>query len=486
MAFPFIGRHHELKLLGKLLEKRVASLVVVKGRRRIGKSRLIEEFAKNHLFYHFSGTPPVASTTNETQLRDFAQQLSFQTGLPEVYADDWNKLFLLLAEKTKSGRVIILLDEITWLGSKDPEFLGKLKNAWDIYFKKNPELILILCGSVSTWIEKNILSSTGFLGRIAFTLTIEELPIKDCNEFWLMRGSYIAPYEKFKVLSVTGGIPRYLEQLTPTASSETNIKDLCFVKGGPLVNEFNAIFSDLFSRRSALYKKIVLALVQGPQEQKDIEKALQRTHSGIITQYLDDLVQAGFIRRDYTWHLATGEVSRLSHYRLSDNYLRFYLKYIDPVLPKIQNKEFEFKSLSALPGWPTIMGFQMENLILNNRRLIKDRLGLGFDDVISDNPFFQRKTLKKAGCQIDYLIQSTFRCLFVCEMKFSSHMIGPEVITQVQQKIDRLDRPKSFSIRPVLIHINGVHEEVSQSGFFSHIIDFSEFLIYQPPDYQET
>jgi len=101
MSAPFIGRQQELQALSKLLKKNSASLVVVEGRRRIGKSRLIEEFAKDYTFYEFSGILPTDKTTMQSQLDEFARQLSSQTGLPEVKADDWSKLFLLLADKIK-------------------------------------------------------------------------------------------------------------------------------------------------------------------------------------------------------------------------------------------------------------------------------------------------------------------------------------------------------------------------------------------------
>ena len=476
MSLPFIGRQVELQALSKLFKKNVASLVVVQGRRRIGKSRLIQEFAKKHTFYQFSGLPPTDEATAQSQKNEFSRQLSVQTGLPEVYADDWSKLFILFAEKIKMGRIIVLFDEISWMGSKDPDFLGKLKNAWDLYFKKNPKLIFILCGSVSPWIEKNILSSTGFLGRISYRLTLQELPLKDCNQFWLRVGDYVSPYEKLKVLSITGGVPRYLEEIKPALSAEENIKDLCFVKGGPLVNEFNDIFSDLFSDRSPTYKKIVQTLSNGPMEIKDICQSLGIIQTGFISTCLEDLAKSGFISRDYTWKISSGDVSRLSHFRLSDNYIRFYLKYIDKARLKIENDEFAFKSLASLPGWDTIMSLQFENLVITNRKYIKDFLGIKPEDVIADNPFFQRKTHKHPGCQIDYLIQTKFGGLYVCEVKFSKHPIGKEVISEVQQKLNDLSYPKGFSCRPVLIHVNGVHEDVTDSGFFAEIIDFGSLL----------
>ena len=193
----FIGRKHELETLNRFLKKNTASLIVIRGRRRIGKSRLIEEFATPYEFYAFSGLAPTNKTTAQSQRHDFVSQLSKQ-GFPKIQANNWNDIFWALADKTKQGRVIILLDEISWIGSKDGDFLGKLKNAWDLHFKKNPKLILILCGSASSWIEQNILSSTGFVGRISFTLTLDELLLKDCNEFWGPRTNNISTMEKLK------------------------------------------------------------------------------------------------------------------------------------------------------------------------------------------------------------------------------------------------------------------------------------------------
>lgn len=472
----FVGRQEELQTLTKMWKKRAASLVTVQGRRRIGKSRLIQEFAKGHVFYQFSGILPQANTSEQGQRDQFAIQLQQQTGVSAVRTDDWSHLFLSLAQKTQSGRVIVLLDEISWMGSKDPDFLGKLKVAWDLYFKTNPELMLILCGSASAWIEKNILSSTGFLGRISSRLMLEELSLTECNQFWSAAGGTVSAYEKLKILSVTGGVPRYLEEIRISASAEENIKDLCFLKTGPLVNEFEDIFSDLFSKKSKTYKKIVQTLSNGPLEIKEISDKLQLEATGFLSEYLDDLVKSGFISRDYTWHVNSGDFSKLSHFRLSDNYVRFYLKYIDKNKPRIENGEFIFKSLSALPGWESMMGFQFENLVLRNRKYIKKYLNIKPEEVVSDNPFFQKKTARNPGCQIDYLIQTKFGGLYVCEVKFSKHSVMPTVILEVQQKLDRLRYPKGFSCRPVLIHVNGVHEDVIDSGFFAEIIDFGSFF----------
>ena len=133
--------------------------------------------------------------------------------MPEVKTDSWSKLFALLYERVKRGRVIILFDEITWMGSKDPAFLSKLQHAWETLFKHNSKLILVLCGSVSAWIEKNILSSTGYFGRVSLKLTLEELSLPHCNKLLSQIGFQGSAYEKLILLSVIGGIPWYIEQI---------------------------------------------------------------------------------------------------------------------------------------------------------------------------------------------------------------------------------------------------------------------------------
>lgn len=471
MLHPFIGRRRELQLLEEFCKKKSATLVVIRGRRRIGKSRLAQEFGKQATHYVFSGLPAIDDISAADQKEEFARQLQRELKIPLPRAEDWGDLFWHLAEQTKIGRVVIILDEISWMGSKDPTFLGKLKTAWDLYFKKNPKLTLILCGSISSWIEANILSHTGFMGRISLDIILEELSLKECNEFWNQKTHTVSAFDKFKVLSVTGGVPRYLEEINPSQSAENNIQRLCFQREGFLFSEFERIFSDLFSTRSAIYKTIVKRLAEGPCNLEQIYEALDTQKSGVISDYMNDLVTAGFISHDFTWHLKSGLESKLSHYRLKDNYLRFYLKYIEP-----NKKKIERNHLKLLPQWQAIMGLQFENLVLSNRKALLELLNIDVSDIIYDNPFFQPKTKSQRGCQIDYMIQNRFSTCYLCEIKFNSLPIKMSVIEEVKQKMRNLQTPKHLSIRPVLIHVNGVEDEVVESNFFSAIIDFSQLL----------
>lgn len=460
-----------MQILQRLFTKRVASLVVIKGRRRIGKSRLAEEFGHSLKTYTFVGLPPEKHVTAEHQRKEFARQMQEQLHVRGLSSDDWGDLFWHLSQHTQEGRILIILDEINWMGDKDPTFLGKLKTAWDQDFKKNAELIMILSGSMSKWIEKNVLSSTGFVGRISIDMNLEELPLHVCNQFWHPCETMVSSYEKFKILSVTGGVPRYLEEIRPQWTAEENIQALCFEKESFLFKEFIKIFSDLFSGRSDSYLKILKRLVEGSATLQQIADALGMKKGGTVTEYLDDLVTTGYVSRDFTWNLNSGAPSTTSHYRLKDNYLRFYLKVIEPNSHKILQDE------TVRPaGWDSIMGLQFENLVLNNRKSLKAYLNIEGENIVYDNPFFQKTTKTHSGCQIDYMIQTKYNSLYVCEVKFSKNKIGLEIIDEMQEKIRRLAYPRGFSIWPVLIHVNGVTEAVARGGFFSRIIDFGDFL----------
>jgi len=472
---PFIGREPEMERLKGLLSKRSASLIVVRGRRRIGKSRLLAEFGKEMKSFFFSGMPPLPKMNAQLQREEFANQMQ-RAGLPGVKSDDWGNLFWALSKHTEKGKVLVVFDEISWMGGKDPTFLGKLKTAWDMHFSKNPHLVMALCGSISSWIEENILSSTGFVGRITIDLVLEELPLHVCNAFWRPKEKRIAAFEKFKLLSITGGVPRYLEEIAPELSAEKNIQNLCFTCGGLLVREFDEIFSDLFSRRSGSYKEIVTILADGPKELPEICKELKKSRGGLRNKYLDDLVKAGFVQRDFTWYLEDGKEGKLSRYRLSDNYLRFYLKYIARNLSKIEKNDFSKALLTNLPGWEGSMGLQFENLVVHNRKTILRLLGISSDEVVMDGPFFQNPTKRQPGCQIDYMIQTRFQNLYLCEVKFSKNQIDKKVIDEMEEKRKRLKVPRQFSIRPILIHVNGVEDSVLDESYFDKVIDFSQLL----------
>jgi AAA+ ATPase superfamily predicted ATPase len=468
----FIGRIQELNTLNEFKKRQIAGLAVVYGRRRVGKSTLIEHFAENNRFLEFYGLSPRQCISNEDQLRHFGRQLGQSFNVPAMQFSNWFDALSTLAGLTKQGKYIILLDEISWMAAYDKDFPGVLKGIWDTQFKKNPQLLLILCGSVSSWIEDKILKNKGYVGRVSLQIKLEEMSLSDANQFWCGNEN-ISAMEKFKLLCVTGGIPRYLEEINIKLSAEENIKRLCYQPQGLLFNEFESIFLDIFGKQSDKYRQIVEALLNGALEQSALSEILKISQSGLFSDQLDALESAGFIRRDFVWSL-NAKKSTTSKYRLRDNYLRFYLKYIKPSRALIEQNIYHEVYLENLPHWQTIMGLQFENLVLNNLPVIIQKLRIAPETIISAAPYFQNKTSRQQAVQIDLLIHTKYT-LYIVEVKFRQK-IESTIITETIEKIKRLKIPNHLSVRPVLIYQGNLSETVVKSNYFAHLLMFSDFL----------
>jgi len=471
----FVGRGAELERLRLLHSRRASSLVVVKGRRRIGKSRLILEFAQtqaNRTFWSFAGLAPQAGVSPQEQRDNFAKQLAWTLKVPSMTFQDWSDAFEYLGLHVKPGD-IILLDEISWMGSKDPTFIPKLKAWWD---RQSMHVLLVLCGSVSTWIEDNILNSTAFFGRVNLTLSVDPLSIAEGAEFLRRLGLNVSHYDTYKLLGIVGGVPWYLEQTNPRLTVDENIKRLAFEKGGLLVSEFERIFHDLFNGTGLTYKRILATLTDGARTLSEIRHSIKFAHSGTLSHMMDQLIVAGYVAKQPLWSFKTAKPLKQSLYRISDPYLRFYLKVIEPNLEAISSGEFEHTSISSMSGFDAHMGLQLETLLLQNRSMLMQKLGIAPLDVVRSGPYRQPKTSSQQGCQVDYLIQTKTNNLFVCEMKFKRREIGSEIIEEMQEKLSRIKAPKGFARVPVLLHLGGVTDSVATSPYFYRIIDIADLL----------
>lgn len=476
MASPvFIGRKNELARLEALYKKKTPNLVVVKGRRRIGKSRLINFFASSYTknkLWDFAGLAPHEGMNAQNQRDHFARQLATHLKLPSFTFQDWADAFEHLSNHVKSGD-IILLDEISWLGSKDPSFIPKLKVWWD---KQQQPIMVFFCGSVSTWIEENILKSTAFFGRINLTINLEPLSIPESAAFLRILGMQLSDYDMYKLLSIVGGVPWYLEQFNPSVTADDNLKQLAFEKNGLLAMEFDSIFHDLFNGKGATYKKILDSLKNGARTLSDIRQSIEFAHSGTLSQMMEHLIVAGFVVKQALWSFKTAKPLKQSLYRISDPYMRFYLKIIEPNLGAIAEGGFDQVPLSTMPGFETHMGLQLEALLLQNRPLLLQKLGISPVDIVRSGPYRQTKTTMQQGCQIDYLIQTKTNNLFICEFKFKRREIGSDIMSEMQEKISRLKAPKGFAKVAVLFHLGGVAAAVATSAYFYRIVDIVDFL----------
>ncbi len=457
----FIGRAKEIKAFETLASFNRPSLLVVRGRRRVGKSRLVAECAKGRTFLPFAGLAPEKEMTAQDQRNAFAYQLARHFNLPSMTFPDWLDAFYALEHYlTPEQPTVILLDEISWMSHEDPTFVGKLKLWWDAIATRDCPWILVLCGSVSVWIEENIIRSTALFGRISLQIDLQPLQLPECGHFIREMGFKGSAYEIYKLLAAMGGIPWYLKHIHPQQMADENIERLCFTPGGLLVDEFKKIFHDLFNTRGTLHQKILLALADGMKTVKEIRQAANLSDSGTVSDGIDDLIVSGFVTEHAQWSLKSRKRSKQGLYRLSDCFLRFYIKYIEP---KIRPGEGGY-------------GFQVESLLLQNRSLLCKAIGIHSEDIVFDNPYLQKPTTKRKGCQIDYLVQTATNNLFVCEFKFHNRELKCEVIEEMEKKIKALVVPKGCAVVPVLFHISGVSPTLEERRYFYRIIDIQRFL----------
>lgn len=479
MEHPFYGRERLIGNLEELWGKKVSSFVTCRGRRRVGKSTLIERFAERSgaRFIKIEGAKPNPRTTDEDERRTFAAQLAAQSEAEDTCPSNWLNAFIRLSKEIPPGkRTVVLLDEVSWLGGFDPNFSATLKIAWDNYLKKHDKLVFVVCGSVSTWIRDNIIDNRAFYGRRSADIVVPELPLSECVKFWGEKVDSLAEREIIDILSVTGGIPRYLEEINPAVSFRENLRRMCFVPNAPLRVDFDDMFGDVVTQQPRFAARVLRALVGGPKSVTEVAAALRQEKGGDISDALSQLVESGLAARDAGKNPRTGTPLREVCYRLKDNYTRFYLKYIEPVKDTIDADAFAFSGLDQFPGWESDMGFQFENLVVNNYRLLLKALRLGNVMVTSAAPFRRNGSSKtgRKGCQIDLLVQ-TPEAYYAVEIKRKSR-IGPEVIDEMKEKCRLLPRPSGISLRTVLVYSGELAPSIEPSGYFDAVVPFGRLL----------
>lgn len=471
----FVGRERELGELAALWEKTTASLVTCRGRRRIGKSALINEFAQRTAgrLISIEGLPPRKGLSDARQRRHFADMLSLECGC-RIRTGTWLELFAELDKFIPTcGRTVVLLDEISWMGAYNPDFAGYLKIAWDRLWSRHEQLVVVLCGSVSAWIAENILNNTGFVGRDSLDLEIGELLLSDCMKLLGGRGTRLSVREALDFLAVTGGIPKYLLELQTEQSVEENVRRMCFLPNGLLFREFDEMFSSVFGRRTESRGLVLRRLAAGPLSVSELAAVEHVTVSGRLTQMLEDLRYAGFVAKDSGVNPETGKPYREVRYRLRDCYVRFYLKYVEPRSASIAQGLYAFAGLDQLPDWQGMLGLQFETLVLNHIGEILPRLGLERSLVCSAAPYVQRGK-RGEGVQVDLLIQ-TKRTLFVVEIKRRANIDGG-IADELDQKLARLRVPARLSVRTALIYDGVLSPVIEAEHVFDFVVPVGELL----------
>lgn len=302
-------------------------------------------------------------------------------------------------------------------------------------------------------------------------VVVPELPIRECVKFWRDRVGRTAMREIIDVLSVTGGVPRYLEEINPSQTADENLKRMAFCQDSILRTDFDEMFSDVITRQPKFVARVLDALVDQPMTVTELAKRLGVGKGGHVSDALLQLVESGLVSNDAARNPETGDEVRARRFRVSDNYVRFYLKCIRPAIRTIDDGSFTFTSLRQFDGWNALAGLAFEALVVGHYRELLPHLHMGESLVYSAAPYRKVGRRKGEGLQVDLLLQ-TRRSLCVVEIK-RCRTIGAGVIDEVAQKVSRLKRPADCTVRTALVYDGCLAPTILADGYFDAVVSFA-------------
>lgn len=465
----FIGRAYEEKILQREYLKDEASFVILYGRRRIGKSRLVNEFYKDKNLWRFEGLEGLSTAK---QIRAFLTRLSEITKNPVYHhaaCPDWMTAFGMLDQAIKQSpgkyNKTIFFDELPYMAAKQEELVSVLKWAWDNLWSQKKDFTLVLCGSVASFMIQKVVKSSALYGRITLEINLKPLSLNEVSAFF---GHKKSIREIASLYMFCGGVPEYLKQINPKESVAQNIARLSFLKDGYFVGEFGRLFKDILAEE-LVYKKIISLLARYKSLKiPEMAKTLHLSPGGGFVDYMENLESAGFVKTLVP--LNRKSETRLKRFVLDDEYLLFYFQFVEPHLRQIQNNTSLKKGLNYLisPSYNTWAGFAFERMCLKHIPSITKALEI--DQLVKEyGPYFDRASNKKEGVQIDLLFERHDPVVTLCEMKYVSGLVGKPIIREIEKKAALLGETKK-TIEKVLITTEGITKDLADAGYFSKVL----------------
>lgn len=406
-----VGRIYEIERLNNSLKSADSELIAVYGRRRVGKTFLIRNLYQNYIKFEVSG---LYEGTKEKQLDIFFDQLK-KVSVRFVDADrptTWKDAFELLKKYLNGLRgkekKVIFIDEMPWLDTHKSDFRMYFGHFWNTYCEKRNDLIVVVCGSAASYMVQNVISNKGSLhARLTYKLHIKPFTLFETKAYLESKNIQWGHYHILHLYIAIGGIPHYLNKIVKGESVVQAIQRLCFDSNGDLVNEFEEIFESLFTHSSSHIEIVrILGKTNKGLTREELIQYSKQHGGGSFTRALDELIASGFVSK----YAALDKKSKNTLFRLSDEYSRFYLKYIEP--NKNQGANF-WKTLFQSQSYLSWAGFNFETICLKHIHQIKKALKI--EGIHSVNSSWSAK-----GAQVDLVIKRDDHWINLCEMKFHS------------------------------------------------------------------
>ncbi len=317
----FIGRETELKFLNDKYETAGGQLVVLYGRRRVGKTETLREFCKGKPHVFFSCT----QTTDRVQLQKFSKQVLKENIPARNYITefaDWEKAFRAILDLPYGeSKKLIVIDEFPYMCKGNKSIPSILQNLWDAELR-DANVMIVLCGSAMSFIEKDLLAEKNPLyGRATGIYKMKEMGFYDAVKFF----PEYTPRDKVIAYSVLGGIPHYLRQWDPKRSVAENIRQNILTKGCILYSEVEFLLHQEL-RETPIYNSIIEAVALGNTTLNNISQKSLVEDTSKTSVYLKNLIELGIVEREFSVDAKLKEQANGSRgtYRLTDNFFRFW------------------------------------------------------------------------------------------------------------------------------------------------------------------
>lgn len=410
----FIGRKEQQAELWRAYEWEESKFVAVYGRRRVGKTYLVRETFGEKITFSHSG---LANVPMKDQLVSW--RISLEKAGLKVHKtpENWVEAFMLLLnliEQSAAGKKVIFLDELPWMDTPKSKLVSALEFFWNNWASARKDVLLIVCGSATSWIVNKLFRNHGGLyGRIDFQIHLFPFTLYECEQYAQALHLPMSRYDLLEAYMVLGGVPYYWSLLDRRKSLAQNIDCLCFAADGKLRYEYTKLYESLF-RNPDTYLNVARTLGEHPDglRRDSLVKMLGIAENGNFSRVLEDLEHSGLIVRSNNYGQKYNGI-----YRLTDNFSLFYLKYMQE--NKSNDEAFWSHSYtsSVRLAWCDLA---FERLCFQHIPQIKRALGIS--GVVTNTYSWQVNGDPEhgAGAQIDMLIERADNTVNVCEIKFSN------------------------------------------------------------------
>lgn len=476
-----IGRKHELAELEHLYNSGKAEFVAIYGRRRVGKTYLVDEAMRGRIVFRHAGLSPVDDKGKKNLIKDQLRQFYFSLQLHGMRKSkcpsSWIEAFFMLEQwlqsKDDGGRQVVFLDELPWLDTPKSGFVTAFEGFWNNWACHRNNLMLIVCGSANSWILDNLVNNHGGLyGRVTCEMRLSPFTLMECEEYFESNAVKMSRYDIVQSNMILGGIPYYLNYFRGGLSLSQNIDQMFFAEHPRLHDEFDRLFASVFSNPEEM-KRIVRFLGKRRigYTRQQLSEGLNVQDSGAFGKMLKALVASDFIMA----YVPFGESKRNIHYRLIDPFCIFHIRFVEGKTGIDPEFWLHGQSNQSVVSW---RGLAFEEVCLRHTTQIKSALSiLGVSSTMS--AWTRAGDDKQEGTQIDLLIERKDNVVDMCEMKFYNEEFRVDknyykTLTHRQNILSQA-LPRRTVIHNVLISTYGLAYN-EYSGIFQNTITLDDLF----------